>query len=313
MATTSMRRAGGRGGGLSSTRREALEGFLYISPWIVGFLLFTLGPMLASLYLSFTRYTMIRPPDFIGFDNYVVIFTQDRLFLDSLWRTTVYAIATVIIGVAGSLGLAMLLNQRLVGAAFFRTLFFLPSLTPVVASALVWGWIFHPQLGLLNDSLRLAGIQGPGWLTTVEWAVPALIIIALWGSLGGARMIIFLAGLQGVPQELYEAASMDGANVWSRFRNVTLPIITPTIFFNMVLGVIASFSVFTVAYVATQGGPARATYFYVYHIFARGFQDFDMGYASALAWVFFAILLAFTAVQFRLQRHWVYYEADGNR
>jgi multiple sugar transport system permease protein len=215
--------------------------------------------------------------------------------------------------VTGSLFLAVLLNQRLKGTTILRTCFFLPSLTPIVASALLWSWILHPDLGLVNYGLRQVGIQGPGWLTTTEWAIPALIIMALWGGLGGGRMIIFLAGLQGVSQELYEAAAIDGANAWQRFRNVTLPIITPTIFFNMVLGVIGSFSVFTVAYVATQGGPARATYFYVYHIFARGFQDTDMGYASALAWVFFAILLLFTAVQFRLQRHWVYYEAESGR
>ncbi|MCC6627634.1 MAG: sugar ABC transporter permease [Chloroflexi bacterium] len=296
---------------MSSARREAIEGVLYISPWIAGFLIFTLGPMIASLVLSFTRYNILRPPTFIGLENYVFVFTRDRLFYESLLRTAYYASVTVVIGVTGSLFLAVLLNQKLKGTTILRTCFFLPSLTPIVASALLWGWILHPDLGLLNYGLRQIGLPGPGWLTSTEWAIPALIIMALWGSLGGGRMIIFLAGLQGVPQELYEAAEIDGANIWQRFRNVTLPIITPTIFFNMVLGVIGSFSVFTVAYVATQGGPARATYFYVYHIFARGFQDFDMGYASALAWIFFAILLLFTGIQFYLQRHWVYYEADS--
>jgi multiple sugar transport system permease protein len=313
MAATSARRASGQPSGLTPARREAIEGFLYISPWIVGFLVFTLGPMVASLALSFTRYNILKPPTFVGLENYIVVFTRDRLFYESLSRTAYYAGATVIIGVAGSLLLALLLNQRLFGTTILRTCFFLPSLTPIVASALLWGWIFHPQLGLLNSGLRLLGIDGPGWLTTTEWAIPALVIMALWGGLGGGRMIIFLAGLQGVPQELYEASAIDGANAWQRFRNVTVPIITPTIFFNMVLGIIGSFSVFAVAYVATQGGPARATYFYVYHIFSRGFQDSDMGYASALAWVFFAILLAFTALQFRLQRYWVYYEGDTQR
>ncbi len=311
MAAPSIARDGDRPPGLSPTRREAIEGYLYITPWIIGFLVFTLGPMVASLYLSFTRYNILRPPIFVGLENYIFIFTRDRLFFESLLRTTYYALGTVVIGVIGSLLLALLLNQRLVGTSFWRTCFFLPSLTPIVASALLWGWIFHPDLGLLNTTLARIGIQGPGWLGSVEWALPALVIIALWGSLGGGRMIIFLAGLQGVPQELYEAASMDGANVWTRFRHVTLPMITPTIFFNLVLGVIGSFSVFAVAYVATQGGPARATYFYVYHVFARGFQDFDMGYASALAWIFFLILLIFTGIQFRLQRHWVYYESES--
>jgi multiple sugar transport system permease protein len=311
MAAASTRRPAA--GGLSPSRREAIEGVLYISPWILGFLIFTLGPMVASLYLSFTRYNILRPPTFIGLENYIAVFTRDRLFYESLQRTAYYAVVTVIIGVTGSLLLAVLLNQRLKGTSLLRTFFFLPSLTPIVASALLWGWILHPDLGLLNYALRMLGIPGPGWLNSTEWAIPALIIIALWGSLGGGRMIIFLAGLQGVAQELYDAAAIDGAGTWQRFRNVTLPIITPTIFFNMVLGVIGSFSVFSVAYVATQGGPARATYFYVYHIFTRGFQDNDMGYASALAWVFFAILLVFTAVQFSLQRYWVYYESESGR
>lgn len=310
MATTSTQRVITTRGWFTPARREAIEGFLYISPWILGFLIFAAGPMLASFALSFTQYNILKPPTFIGLENYNVVFSRDRLFYQSLTRTAYYAMAIVAIGVAGSLLLAVLLNQRLKGTVAFRTVFFVPSLTPIVASALLWGWIFHPELGLLNNGLALVGIKGPGWLTTTEWAIPSLVLMALWGGLGGGRMIIFLAGLQGVPQELYEAASIDGAGVWARFRNVTLPMITPTVFFNLVLGIIGSFSVFAVAYVATQGGPARATYFYVYHIFNRGFADSDMGYASALAWVFFAILLFFTAIQFRLQRYWVYYESE---
>jgi multiple sugar transport system permease protein len=296
---------------LSPSRREAVEGFLYISPWILGFLIFGLGPLGASLYLSLTHYNVLKPPEFVGLDNYVYAFTHDRLFYVALERTTYYAVAAVTLGVVGSLLLAVLLNQRLKGTVAFRTMLFLPSLTPIVASALLWGWIFHPQLGLMNSGLRLIGVQGPGWLTTTEWALPSLVILALWGGLGGGRMIIFLAGLQGVPNELYEAASMDGASGWDRFRHVTLPMITPTIFFNLVLGIIGSFSVFAVAFVATSGGPVRATYFYVYHIFITAFQNSEMGYASALAWIFFAILLVFTAIQFRLQRYWVYYESES--
>jgi len=310
MATTPTQSVITRRRWLTPARREAFEGLLYISPWILGFLIFAAGPMIASLALSFTQYNILKPPTFIGLENYSVVFTRDRLFYQSLSRTAYYAVAIVTIGVTGSLLLAVLLNQKLKGTVAFRTMFFVPSLTPIVASALLWGWIFHPELGLLNNGLALVGIKGPGWLTTTEWAIPSLVIMALWGGLGGGRMIIFLAGLQGVPQELYEAAAIDGAGVWARFRNVTLPMITPTIFFNLVLGIIGSFSVFAVAFVATQGGPARATYFYVYHIFNRGFADSDMGYASALAWVFFAILLFFTAIQFRLQRYWVYYESE---
>ncbi len=297
----------------SPARREALEGFLYIGPWIIGFLVFALGPMIASFYLAFTDYNMLRPPDFVGLKNYITVFTGDRIFYQSLSRTAIYAAAIVTIGVSGSLLLAVLLNQKIIGTVAFRTMYFLPSLTPVVASALLWQWLLHPDLGLVNTALWMIGIKGPGWLTTTEWALPSLVVMALWAGLGGQRMIIFIAGLQGVPQELYEAASIDGADNWARFRNVTMPMITPTIFFNLVLGVISSFSVFTVAYVATQGGPARSTYFYVYHLYNTAFQDFSMGYASALAWVFFLILLAFTAVQFRLQRLWVYYEAEERK
>src|SRR5712692_309523 len=262
---------------LSPSRREAVEGFLYISPWILGFLIFGLGPLGASLYLSLTHYNVLKPPEFVGLDNYVYAFTHDRLFYVALERTTYYAVAAVTLGVVGSLLLAVLLNQRLKGTVAFRTMLFLPSLTPIVASALLWGWIFHPQLGLINSGLRLVGVQGPGWLTTTEWALPSLVILALWGGLGGGRMIIFLAGLQGVPSELYEAASIDGASGWDRFRHVTVPMITPTIFFNLVLGIIGSFSVFAVAFVATGGGPVRATYFYVYHIFITAFQNSEMG------------------------------------
>jgi multiple sugar transport system permease protein len=297
-------------GWLNPARREALEGFLYITPWVVGFLVFALGPMLASLYLSFTQYSILRPPEFIGLKNFETVFTGDRLFYQSLSRTATYAAAIVTVGVSGSLLLAVLLNQKMIGTVAFRTMYFLPSLTPIVASALLWQWLLHPDLGLVNTALWMIGVKGPGWMTTTEWALPSLVVMALWAGLGGGRMIIFLAGLQGVPQELYEAASIDGANTWARFRNVTLPMITPTIFFNLVLGVISSFSVFAVAYVATQGGPARATYFYVYHLYNTAFLDYSMGYASALAWVFFLILLFFTGIQFRLQRLWVYYESE---
>jgi multiple sugar transport system permease protein len=293
-------------------RREALEGYLYISPWIAGFLFFTLGPMLASLYFSFTTYNVLSTPRFSGLSNYVFIVTRDKLFWTALERTAVYAAVTVVLGVGGSLLLAVLLDQRLIGVALFRTLYFLPSLTPIVALALLWGWLFQPQFGFLNYALSKIGIHGPGWLQSAEWAMPALIIMALWGGMGGGRMIIFIAGLQGVPMELYEAANIDGAGTVAKFLRITLPLLSPTIFFNLVIGIIGSFSVFAVAYVATNGGPANATYFYVFHIFNRAFKDLDMGYAAALAWIFFLILLIFTLIQFAMQRYWVYYE-EGPR
>ena len=283
-------------------------GFLFISPWIVGFLVFTLGPMIYSLYLSFTKYNIMRPPEFAGFVNYVQILTRDRLFWVALEKTAYFASVTVVLGVIGSLFLALLLDQKLLGTAFLRTFFFLPSLTPIVALVILWGWILHPNLGALNYLLRTIGIPGPGWLNSTEWAMPALFIMTLWGSIGGSRMIIFIAGLQGIPRELHEAAHIDGAGLLSRFRHVTLPLLTPTIFFNLVLGIIGSLSVFTIAFVGTKGGPVNATYFYVLHIYNRGFADSEMGYASALAWIFFVIVLVFTGIQFWLQRHWVYYE-----
>ncbi|TAK26102.1 MAG: sugar ABC transporter permease [Chloroflexota bacterium] len=267
--------------------------------------------MLYSFYLSLTRYSIVREPVYIGFENYANVFTRDRLFWVALERTAYYAAVTVVLGLAGSLLLALLLDQKLFGTSALRTFFFLPSLTPIVASVILWGWIFHPDIGVLNYLLRQVGIAGPGWLTSPETAMPALFIIALWGSIGGGRMVIFIAGLLGIPQELYEAAHIDGAGLWQRFRHVTIPLLTPTIFFNMVLGVIAAFSVFAIAYVGTKGGPINATYFYVLHIYNKGFADSEMGYAAALAWVFFAIIMVFTGVQFWLQRHWVHYEGSA--
>jgi multiple sugar transport system permease protein len=282
-------------------------------PWLIGFLVFNLGPIVYSAYLSLSRYSIVREPTFIGFQNYVDIFTRDRLFWVALERTAYYAGATVILGVVGSLLLALLLDQKLFGTSFLRTFFFLPSLTPGVASVILWGWLYQPELGVVNYLLRQVGIQGPGWLQSAEWAMPALIIIALWSSVGGGRMVIFIAGLQGVPQELYEAAHIDGANIWSRFRHVTIPLLTPTIFFNLVLGIIGALSVFTIVYVGPRGGPVNSTYVYVMHIYNRGFADSEMGYASALAWIFFVIVLVFTGIQFWLQRHWVHYEGADRK
>jgi len=204
----------------------------------------------------------------------------------------------------------VLLNQRLRGTSLYRTFFFLPSLTPAVAVAILWTWLLQPDVGLFNYVLSLVGIQGPKWLGSTDWAMPSLIAIALWTGIGGNRMMIFLAGLQGVPQELYDAADIDGAGTLQRFRHITLPMISPTMFFNLVLGVIAALKVFTVAFIATQGGPAFSTWFISLHIWSQAFKYLEMGYASALAWVFTLILLTLTAIQFRVSRHWVYYEGE---
>ncbi len=301
--------AAARGGGRHSLRRrEAIRGYLWVSPWVIGAALFTFGPMLASLYLSFTQYNIVASPRWVGIQNYVTAFTKDNLFWGSLGRTLLYALISVPIGVIGSLSAALLLNRSWRGTAFFRTCFFLPSLIPIVASALLWRWIFDPRLGLLNYVLSFVGVTGPGWFSSRDWAMPGLILVALWSTIGGSQMVIFLAGLQGIPRELYEAAEVDGADRWTQFRSVTIPLLTPTLFFNLVIGVIGALKVFSVAYIATEGGPNYATWFYVIHLYYEAFRYFEMGYASALAWIFFAVVITFTVLQVRWSSRWVYYE-----
>ncbi len=295
---------------MSPRQREALEGYLYLSPWALGFLVFVGGPMLTSLVLSFTKYNVMLPPEFVGFGNYVTALTRDELVFPSIARTFYYAALVVPIGLALSLGVAMLLNRPLRGTAMWRTFFFLPTLTPVVAAALLWRWMLNPDVGIVNYSLAQIGIKGPGWLASTQWAIPSLALIGLWVSVGGSQMIIFLAGLQAVPTELLEAAEIDGAGSWSKFLNVTIPMITPTIFFNLVLGIIFALRTFEVAFVATNGGPARATWFISLHIYQNAFVSFDMGYASALAWLFLIVLLGFTYLQFRISGRWVYYASE---
>ncbi len=289
-------------------RREAIEGYIWIAPWVIGFLVFSLGPILASFYLSFTKYSIGGIPEWIGFENFNTAFFTDKLFWPSLGRTAYYALATVLLGVSLSLLAAMLLNKEIRGRSIFRALYYLPSLTPVVAMAILWQWLLQPQVGMVNYLLYEVGIKGPGWLTDRGWAIPSLIMISLWSSIGGGRMIIFLAGLQGVPKELHEAAEIDGAGPIQRFWNVTLPLISPVIFFNTILGVIGSFSVFSLAYIATNGGPNYGTWFYMLHLYNNAFSYFQMGYASALAWIFFLIICVLSFIQIKLSDRLVYYE-----
>jgi multiple sugar transport system permease protein len=304
---TTLAATGARRGSSPLTRRKAIEGYLYITPFLIGFLVFTAYPLLASLYLSFTNFNLISDPVWVGLENYTRAFTDDNLFWSSLERTGRYALLVVPLGVLASLGAALLLNQGFPGTTIFRTFFFLPSITPIIASVLIWLWILQPSIGVMNYLLSLVGVPGPPWVQSTVWAVPSLVLLGLWNTAGGSRMIVFLAGLQGVPTELYEASKIDGANAWQRFRNVTLPLISPTIFFNVVISIIGALSVFSVAYIGTQGGPAYATYFYVYHLYTSAFQYSLMGYASALAWVFLLIVLALTVIQFQLSDRWVYY------
>lgn len=289
-------------------RREAIQGLVLVSPWIAGLIIFIIGPVLASLYLSFTDYSVLKPPHLVGLLNYRTAFSSDPLFPIAIARTVSYVVLVVPTVILGALGLALLLNRGVPGTNLFRTVFFLPSLIPVVASAILWVWIFQPQVGLLNYLLHLVGIPGPAWLGSPSTALPSLALITFWGSVGGTTMIVFLAGLQGVPTELYDAAAMDGAGNWRKFWNVTLPMISPTALFNVVLGIIGAFQVFSIAYIATDGGPAYATWFYVYYLFQQGFNFYHMGYASAMAWIFLVIVLAFTYLQVRWSQSWVHYE-----
>jgi multiple sugar transport system permease protein len=291
-------------------RRETVAGYLFISPWIVGFVLLQLGPMLASLLLSLTLYKLVEAPQFVGLQNYITAFTNDELFWPSLRRSFYFVVLDVPVGICLSLFLAVLLNQRLRGTSVFRTLFYLPSVTPTVAAIFFWLWILQPEWGLLNWGLSLLGVRGPAWLASTEWSIPSLAMMDLWATAGGTRMIIFLAGLQGIPHELYEAAAIDGAGAWRRLRHVTLPLLTPSLFFVTVLTIIFALRTFTSAYIASGGGPAYSTWFYTFHLFKQAFQFFNMGYASALGWIFFVVLLVFTYVQVRLQTRWVHYEGE---
>jgi multiple sugar transport system permease protein len=293
--------------------RERFLGFVFIAPWLIGFLVLTAGPMIASVYLSTTSWTMLTPPSPVGFGNYATLLTDDPLFIVSLRNTLTYVLFSVPLGLVVALGLALLLDQKVKGMTVFRTAFFLPSITNMVAVAMLWLWIFNPDYGLLNTLLAKCGIAGPLWLQSESWAKPSLILMSLWGV--GGTMMIFLAALQGIPQELHEAASLDGAGPFTRFMHITLPMISPAMLFNLVVGIIGSFQVFTQAYVmtgtaqpGTEGGPNNATLFVVLYLFKKAFQEFRMGYASALAWVLFFMILAATIAQMRMAKRWVHYE-----
>ncbi len=286
---------------------EARDAYLFLLPWMIGFLAFTAGPMLASLYISFTRWEIVTPSVWVGTAQYIKLLRDDRFYL-SLYNTAYY----VFIGVPLHLFLALLaalaVNLDLRGIRFFRTLYYVPSITPAVANAILWLWIFHPQWGLANALLQSLGFKGLYWLQDPRLAKPSLIIMSFW-TIGG-QMVILLAALKGIPQSLYEAAEIDGANTWQRFRSVTLPLLTPAIFFNLIIAIIGAFQVFTQAYIMTEGGPNYATLFYVLYLYRMAFENFRMGYASAMAWVLFVIILFFTALQFRISERWVFYEGS---
>jgi multiple sugar transport system permease protein len=287
-------------------RREAIDGFLMALPWIIGFILFTAGPMLAAVYFSLTRWDIISPARYVGLDNFVTMFTRDELFAKSLWVTVQYTLMAVPLHVIFGFILALLLNIKFFGNNFFRSVFYLPSVLPLVATAVLFSWIFNPEFGLLNYALAVVGIQGPGWLTSEEWALPAIVIMNI--QFIGFTMVIMLAALQRVPQELLEAAQLDGAGRLRILRHITIPMVSPVIFLIVIININNSFQTFTQAFVMTNGGPANSTLFYMLHLYNNAFRFFKMGYASALAWILFFIIVVFTIVQFRLSRLWVYEE-----
>jgi multiple sugar transport system permease protein len=296
----------------TSERQKELKrlaiGLLFISPWLVHFLVFQLYPMVASIYYSLTSYSVLKPPVFIGLDNYVVLFTADPRFLTALYNTVYYTIGAVGVGTVAAIAWALLLNMKIRGQAFYRTVFYLPSVVPIVAATIVWLWFLNPQYGVLTTLLRAIGLPTIGWLSDPVWAKPSLILLAIWGL--GNAVVIYLAGLQDVPVELYEAADIDGASNWHKFLNVTLPMLSPVILYNLIVGIIAAFQTFAQVYILTAGGPADSTLMYLYYLYITAFQFFKMGYASAMAWILFLIIFACTFVVFRTSARWVFYGGD---
>ena len=295
---------------MRTTRWQRWSGLLFIMPWLITFLWFTLGPFIASIYLSFTNYRFIGLPTWVGFQNYANLFGDDPKFIRSIINTLYYTAVHVPGIMLLAFFVALLLNQKVKGQPIYRTAFYLPSVTAGVATAYLWILLLQPN-GLINQFLGIVGIDGPTWLTSSTWAMPALILMSFWGL--GTTMIIYLAALQGIPQHLYEAASVDGAGVVRKMWHVTVPMMTPAIFLTAVLQIIGSWQVFTQALIVTNGGPRDSTLFILLHLYRTGFEYFQMGYASAIAWVLFMIILVFTVIQFGVARRWVYYEGATER
>lgn len=289
-------------------RKEARIFYLLISPWLIHLIVLDAGPMLASLYFSFTEWNMLTSPEWIGLHNYAFALTEDPLFWKSLFITFGFAFVSVPLNLVVGLALALLLNISLPGSKLFRTIYYLPSQINGVAVMVMWIFVFNPDLGLLNTFLGLFGIQGPGWIFDPTWALPSLVFMSLW-SVGGGT-IIWLAGLKGIPESFYESSTLDGANAWKRFIYITLPLLTPTIFFNLVTGIIGALQKFGEAYVMTKGGPLNSTRFFNYHLYDYAFGKFEMGLASALAWLLFVIILALTLLIFSSSGKWVYYGGE---
>jgi multiple sugar transport system permease protein len=288
-------------------RQQVIVGILFIMPWFIGFLVFGLYPMIMSAYYSLCRYDVLRIPQFIGFGNYEKLIFEDPYFWTSISNTIFYTVLRVPLCITGSLVLAVLVNNAVKGIKFFRTIYFIPSIVTGVVLSVVWLWMFNPQYGLINSFLAFLGIPGPLWLLDPNWSKPSMILMSVW-SIGGGRMLVFLAALQGIPNHLYEAVDIDGGSWWAKFKNITVPMLSPVIFLWTVLEIIFSLQVFVEAYIMTQGGPLNSTLFYNLYLYNKAFNDFEMGYASALAWLLLIISLIITIIQFRLSKRWVYYD-----
>ena len=298
------------GGKIWRQLKDNLVGYLFISPWLIGFLVLTLGTMIYSLVLSFFRADMMSDAVYVGIQNYERLF-RDKRFWKSLINT-VYYTASVPAKVVVGLIVAMVLNRELPGIRLFRTIYYLPAVVSGVAVAILWQWLLHPDFGLVNAVLGYVGVNGPGWLATEEWAMPGLILMSFWSV--GSTVVIYLAGLQGVPRHLYEAAEIDGAGAWAKFRAVTFPMVSPTLFFSLITGLIGSFQIFLSTFVMTEGGPNNATLTLVLYLYRQAFLQFRMGYASALAWIIFVLILVLSLFLFRSSALWVYYEGlDSDR
>lgn len=297
--------------------KEAITGWLFALPWILGFLVFTVGPMLFSLYTSFTRYNIIAPPRWIGLENYQRLFFSDPLFYKALENTFWMVLIRIPIVLVISLLIALLINQNFPGDRAFRLIIYLPNVLSGIAAIFLWQWILAPN-GLLNTALSTFGIRGPAWFADPNWTKPGMVVMGLWWI--GGNVLIYLAGLKGIPKELYDAAAIDGAVGWTRLRFVTLPLLSPTLFFEVVTGIIAAFQIFTTAFIlagkdVALGGPGQSMLFYVLYLYNRAFGKvgqggFQMGYASAMAWVLFIIILGVTLIQLWVARRWVYYESE---
>jgi len=296
-------------------KKEARDCYLFLLIWIIGFALFWIGPTIVSFILSFSKWDILSPLKWVGLENYKFMLFKDPRFWKAVWNTAYYTAFFVPLNIVGGVFIALLMNQKIIGIKGFRTVYFMPFLIVTsVGAAFLWMWVFSPRFGILNFFLSILGIHGPAWLVNEKWIKPAFVIMGLWGV--GGSMIIYLGALQSIPTQLYESAEVEGANLIQKFFHITLPMLTPVIFFNLIIGIIGSFQIFTQSYIMTEeggGGPNNSALFYVLYLYHNAFRYWKMGYAAALAWVLFIIILFFTLVQFKIASKWVYYEAEAKK